>query len=272
MMMMMEERIFQHPFVPFPIYTVYFLFPSLIIITFQVHNNNMELLLSYLLISTSGDLPEQKGKFSFKKDVVLNFVCGVEGVGTSSGFPHYKVYFYTEHNIYNEGNFAHKKKNSFQGQQSIKNCLSICKRKKTPSDVRLANQTEQGRNKRNKENNIKCGWHDVIHLQCGGGGTGIIDLHNAAVKGRESPFNVYNKVRWTATTFPRRTHLRAPSSPTKIPGRRRRRRRLSRNRVGRPKKGRWGSSFGLGVPWPCNRSLDRTRPSLPKLCLNCTLK
>lgn len=85
----------------------------------------------------------------------------------------------------------------------------------------------------------------------------------------ESPFNVYNKVRWTATTFPRRTHLRAPSSPSKIPGRRRRR-RLSRNRVGRPKKGRWGSSSGLGVPWPCNRSLDRTRPSLPKLCLNCT--
>lgn len=85
-------------------------FPSLIIITFQVHNNNMELPPSYLLISTSGDLPEQKGKFSFKKDVVLNFVCGVEGVGTSSGFPHYKVYFYTEHNIYNEGNFAHKKR------------------------------------------------------------------------------------------------------------------------------------------------------------------
>ena len=164
-----------------------------------------------------------------------------------------------------------RKKNSFQGQQSIKNCLSICKRKEKNSIWRTAgksNRTRQG-NKRNKENNIKCGWHDVIHLQCGGGGTGIIDLHNAAVKG--SPFNVYNKVRWTATTtFPRRTHLRAPSSPTKIPGRRRR--RLSRNTVGRPKMGRWGSSFGLGVPWPCNRSLDRTRPSLPKLCLNCTLK
>jgi len=123
---------------------------------------------------------------------VLNFVCGVEGVGTSSGFPHYKVYFYTEHNIYNEGNFAHtKKKNSFQGQQSIKNCLSICKRrKKTPSDVRLANQTEE----QGKEiNGIKKTTSNVADM--------MSSICNAEEEGQASSIYIMRQSRGAPSTY-----------------------------------------------------------------------